>query len=132
MTGTEADAPAGDLNARISTAVVQVLREFTGRGPTRARTTYVGDLISVLLQDTLTPGERALVADDKHETVLAVRTEYQDTMRERLTSEIEELTGRHVLAFLSANHIDPDLGVETFVLAPADPAKREDGAATRA
>lgn len=99
---------------------MQVLREFTGRGPTRARTTYQGDLVSVVLHDTLTPGERALVADDKHEIVLSVRNEFQDTMEERLTSEVEELTGRKVLAFMSANHIGPDLSVESFVLAPVE------------
>lgn len=113
------DGAAGQLNARISNTVVQVLREFTGRGPTKARTTYVGDLISVVVHDSLTPGERALVADDKHETVLAVRSEFQDTMKERLVSEIETLTDRKVLAFMSANHVDPDLGVESFVLVPA-------------
>lgn len=118
MSDAVPEGAAGQLNARISNSVVQVLREFTGRGPTKARTTYVGDLISVVVQDTLTQGERALAADDKHATVLAVRSEYQDTMSERLISEIETLTDRKVLAFMSANHVDPDLGVESFVLAP--------------
>jgi hypothetical protein len=31
---------------------------------------------------------------------------------------VEDLTGRTVIAFMSANHIDPDLAAETFVLAP--------------
>jgi hypothetical protein len=31
---------------------------------------------------------------------------------------VEELTDRDVVAFLSNNHIDPDLAVEIFVLAP--------------
>lgn len=118
MSDAVPEGAAGQLNARISNTVVQVLREFTGRGPTKARTTYVGDLISVVVHDSLTPGERALAADDKHATVLAVRSEFQDTMKERLVSEIETLTDRKVLAFMSANHVDPDLGVESFVLAP--------------
>jgi hypothetical protein len=33
---------------------------------------------------------------------------------------VEEATGRTVVAFLSQIHFDPDLAVETFVL--ADPA----------
>ena len=32
--------------------------------------------------------------------------------------EIEELTGRKVIGFMSDNHIDPDLAVEVFVLEP--------------
>ena len=31
---------------------------------------------------------------------------------------VEELTGRDVVAFMSNNHIDPDLAVEVFVLRP--------------
>jgi uncharacterized protein YbcI len=31
---------------------------------------------------------------------------------------VSGLTGREVVAFMSNNHIDPDLGVEIFVLAP--------------
>ncbi len=32
---------------------------------------------------------------------------------------IEEITGREVIAFLSANHLDPDVAIESFMLAPA-------------
>jgi uncharacterized protein YbcI len=38
----------------ISTATVQLLNEYTGRGPTRAKTRIDGDLVTVLLADTLT------------------------------------------------------------------------------
>jgi len=44
----------GRLDAAISEAVVRLLAESTGRGPTKARTTIDGDLIVVVLQDTLT------------------------------------------------------------------------------
>ena len=39
-------------------------------------------------------------------------------MREDAIAKIEELTGRKVAAFMSANHIDPDLAAEVFVLEP--------------
>jgi hypothetical protein len=39
-------------------------------------------------------------------------------MREDFTAGIEEITGRVVIAFLSANHIDPDMAIESFMLAP--------------
>jgi hypothetical protein len=29
---------------------------------------------------------------------------------------VEEITGRKVIAFLSDNHLDPDIAVESFVL----------------
>jgi hypothetical protein len=39
-------------------------------------------------------------------------------MQERFVNTIEELTGRKVAAFMSANRQDPDLAVELFVLEP--------------
>jgi uncharacterized protein YbcI len=37
-------------------------------------------------------------------------------MREDLVGLVEEITGRTVIAFLSDNHLDPDIAVESFVL----------------
>jgi hypothetical protein len=39
-------------------------------------------------------------------------------MREDLAGGVAQITGREVVAFMSANHIDPDVGVEIFILAP--------------
>jgi uncharacterized protein YbcI len=108
----------GRLDAAISEAVVRLLAESTGRGPTKARTTIDGDLIVVILQDTLTPGERFLADDDRAEQVLEMRRAYQDAMRTDAIVAIEDLTGRTVAAFMSANHIDPDLAAELFILEP--------------
>jgi uncharacterized protein YbcI len=121
---TEADeAPerrSGSLNAALANAVVRLVREYTGRGPTKARATVSDDLVSVVMHDTLTKAERTLVRDGKGEIVLAMRQEFQQTMREDLIAAVEMLTERRVDAFMSANHIDPDMAIESFVLAPAD------------
>jgi hypothetical protein len=50
--------------------------------------------------------------------VLDMRRAYQDAMRSDCIAAIEDLTGRTVQAFMSANHIDPDLAAEVFVLKP--------------
>jgi uncharacterized protein YbcI len=47
-----------------------------------------------------------------------MRKAYQDTMRDDLVTGVEEITGRTVIAFLSDNHIDPDIAIESFVLEP--------------
>ncbi len=78
----------------------------------------VDDLITVVVQDTLTKGECSLVGDGKDEIVLSMRKAFQDTMRSELVAGVEELTGREVIAFFSANHIDPDAALESFLLAP--------------
>jgi uncharacterized protein YbcI len=53
-------------------------------------------------------------------TVLRVREAWQRAMLPSLNEEIERLTGRRVIGFMSTNHVDPDLGVEVFILEPAD------------
>ncbi len=106
----------GQLTAAISNKVVQLLSEYTGRGPTRARTFINDGVVVCLLQDTLTKGERALAEHDQSEAVLQMRTTFQRTMREEATAAIAELTGRRVVAFMSDNHIDPDVAVEVFLL----------------
>jgi uncharacterized protein YbcI len=114
----------GALHAAISEAVVRRMADVTGRGPTKARTTIDRDLIVVMLQNTLTSGERYLADSDRAEQVLDTRRAYQDAMREDFIAEIEALTSRTVIAFMSANHINPDLAGEIFVLEPdstADP-----------
>ena len=104
--------------ARISNHVVQMMSAYTGRGPTKAWTSIDDELISVVLRDTLTKGERSLVADDRAQLVLDMRKAYQATMGDDLVAGVERISGRKVIAFLSDNHIDPDLAVENFILAP--------------
>ena len=120
-------SPATSKSAAISNLVVRTLSEYTGRGPTKARTHVSEDVVTVVLRDTLTRGERSLVADGLDELVLATRKAFQGTMRHDLIAGVEEILGRRVAAFLSDNHIDPDLAVEVFVLAPADSGPQDDG-----
>lgn len=119
MSGTTPESPTGPSTAaRISRHVVQLMSTYTGRGPTNAWTSIDGDLISVVLRDTLTRGERSLVADGRAQLVLDMRKAYQQTMRSDLVAGVEEITGRKVIAFFSDNHIDPDMALESFVLEP--------------
>jgi uncharacterized protein YbcI len=110
----------GALHAAISDAVVRITADYTGRGPTRARTTINGEWIFVTLSDTLTKGERKLAHTGRAQFVRDTRKAFQDAMRDEFVAEVEALTGRSVLAFLSDNHIDPDVGIECFQLTPSD------------
>ena len=109
---------AGSMSAAISNAVVRLLSEYTGRGPTKARTYIDEDLITVVLRDTLTKGERSLLRDGEVALVLANRKAFQNSMAADMIAAVEQLSGRSTTAFLSANHIDPDIAVESFVLTP--------------
>lgn len=117
-------APVRSTSAAISNAVVGLLHEYTGRGPTKARTTIGPDTIVVTLRDSLTKAERTLAQHGQALEVLAMRRAFQDAMREDLILAVEALTGRKVEAFLSDNLHDPDVAVEIFLMYP------ENGAAT--
>ena len=106
----------GQIAAAISTAVVHVFSEHTGRGPTRARTTIDGTTVVVVLQDGLTKAERSLVEAGKHADVLQLRRSFQETMRDDLVAVVEQLTASRVNTFMSANHIEPDAAAEIFLL----------------
>jgi uncharacterized protein YbcI len=107
-------------NAEISDAAVRLMRDFTGRGPPRSHTTINHDSVMILLGDTLTKGERKLVESGKEDRVLQLRHDFQLVMRDSLVAVVEGATHRKVVAFMSQNHIDPDLAVEIFVLEPVD------------
>lgn len=110
-------APAEQaLAARISNLIVQMLHNYTGRGPTRAWTSIDDELVTVVARDSLTKGERSLVDDGEAELVLKMRQAYQKTMGPELIAGVERLTGRKVVAFMSANHLDPDIAIESFIL----------------
>ena len=108
----------GQLNAAISQAVVHAFADYIGRGPTKARTSIRDNLVVCLLESTLTKAEQSLVADGKDQLVLDTRRAFQNTMRTDLVDAVQTLTRRKVIAFMSDNHIDPDIATETFLLEP--------------
>lgn len=115
---TEDRPTSGELAAKISNTVVKRLARTTGRGPTKARTTLGENGVFVVLQDTLTRGEQTLADAGEGEAVLDLRKRWQRVMEDQISREVEELTGRKEVGFMSDNHIDPDLAVEVFVLEP--------------
>jgi uncharacterized protein YbcI len=106
----------GALNAAISNAVVGLLAEYVGRGPTKARTIHSGRLVLCVLENTMTKAEQSLASGGHNEFVLRMRHALQHTMQKDLTAALEALTHRKVVAFMSDNHIEPDFAAEVFVL----------------
>src|SRR3954465_11569505 len=96
-------------SAMISTSAVQLLHDYTGRGPTKAKTLINEDMVTIVLAATLTRGEQKLVDNGRHERVIQLRHDYQMVMRKDLVGVVERQLERKVIAFMSQNHIDPDL-----------------------
>ena len=118
MTSRNEVLTEGTLGGAISDEIVSLLHRYTGRGPTEARTYVHDNLIVCLLGDSLTKAEQSLVTGGHYASVLDTRSLFQRTMRADYTEAVERLSGRTVIAFMSQNHIDPDLAVEVFVLEP--------------
>jgi uncharacterized protein YbcI len=118
MTTAEESRANLSLNRDISRAMVALFKEFTGRGPTRARTYIENALVVTVLHDTMTKAERTLKDDHKADTVRDLRRVFQGTFRDDAIAIVERLTGQRVLAFLSDHAVDPDYAIEAFVLEP--------------
>src|SRR5271166_5341761 len=103
MTSSEDWPPSGERGAVISNTVVKALARTTGRGPTKAKTTFGDNGVFVVLQDSLTRGEQTLTDAGEGNAVLDLRRRWQRVMKESLSRETEELTGRKVIGFMSDN-----------------------------
>jgi uncharacterized protein YbcI len=66
---------SSSLPMTISNAMVKVIRDHTGRGPGRARTTIRDNVVLVMLEQNLTKGEQSLAAVGRGQAVLAIRRE---------------------------------------------------------
>jgi uncharacterized protein YbcI len=107
----------GKLLAEISTRVVAILREHYGRGPMKAKTYAIDDLIVVVMRGSgFTSLEQTIMDSGEPDRVVEMRHDFQRMMTKRFTETIEELTGRKVLAFLSQAHVEPDITMEIFFI----------------
>lgn len=106
----------GELNAAITSALVGIHTEHLGRGPRSASTFYHGHVLVTLMHDVLTPAEKSLTRNNQSDAVDHIRHLFQKTMEADFREAVERLTGRKVLAFISGNHIDPDIAAEVFIL----------------
>jgi uncharacterized protein YbcI len=107
----------GNLLAAISTSIVSIVREHYGRGPMRAKTYALDDIIVVVMRGSgFTPLEQTIMDSGEPDRVVAMREDFQRVMQVRYKDTIEDLTGRKVVAFLSQAHVDPDITVEMFFI----------------
>ena len=106
----------GRLLAEITNRIVALMREHYGRGPIKAKTYVLDNLIVCVLSDGFTAIERTMMEGGERDQVLELRRGFQRVMKERYSKMIETLTGRKVLAFLSQAHVEPDLTIEMFLM----------------
>jgi uncharacterized protein YbcI len=106
----------GELLTAISNAIVSLLREHYGRGPTKAKTYVLDDLVVCVMRNGFTAIERTMMEGGQQKRVVELRQDFQELMESIYRKEIERLTGRKVVAFLSQAHVEPDLTIEMFLM----------------
>jgi uncharacterized protein YbcI len=126
MSASELNHPPPPLGtsvlAQVANEMVRVYKEQFGRGPTKSRASWCsGDVLTVVLESTLTPAEQNLVRMGEHERLREGRIFFQYASVREFCEPVERLTGRKVRAFISGIDTAVDgLSVETFVMYPDD------------
>ena len=94
---------------------MRILRERYGRGPMKAKTYALDDIIVVVMRaGGFTAAEQTMIDSGEPGRVVEMREDFQRVMAQDYKQTIEQLTDRRVLAFLSNAHVDPELTLEVF------------------
>lgn len=103
----------------ISIQMVQLVLQYTGRGPTKARTTIDPNFVLVVLDDTLTRSERSLLAAREEDLIRQQRRRLHELMREEAIAIVERGVGQKVRAFLGDVSPAEGVAVAVFLLEPS-------------
>ena len=105
------------LLAAVTDAMVALHERYHHRAPVTAKTLLLGgDLLACVLGGVYTDVEKTLIELQHRTTVQETRSEFQVAMEHKFVREVERLTRRSVLAFISNSHVGPDLEIELFFL----------------
>ena len=109
------------LMSAVSEAMVSMHAHYHGRVPATAKSMMMGDdLLACVLGGVYTEVEKTMIELQRTTLVQETRSAFQDAMQGKFIDTVQRLSGRRVLAFISNQHVGPDLEVELFVLAPAE------------
>jgi uncharacterized protein YbcI len=113
------DAPllGDELLAGVIAAMVAMHQHYHHRIPVTAKTLLLGDEVLVcVLAGVYTDVEKTMIEVQRGTLVQQVRSAFQVAMQNRFISAVERLSGREVLAFISDQHVGPDIEIELFML----------------
>ena len=103
------------LLAAISREMVKAMKGFYGRGPTKAKSYLIDDLLFVVMRGGVTEAEQTLLDAGEADAVRAFRQHFENVMGERLIGTVEQLTERKVVTYQSQVLFDPHTIIEIFL-----------------
>ena len=105
--------------SEVTRDLVRLHTEYYGKGPTKARSYRVNDMLISILEGGFTTVETHVDRRGAVQTrSMSMRRSFQLAMEDRFRAVVEKATGRRVIAYMSQIHTDPDMAVELFVLEP--------------
>jgi len=109
---------SGDaLLAAVNDAMVALHARYYGREPASSRTTLMGgEVLACVMGGVYTDVEKTMIEIQRQTVVQETRSAFQSAMQHRFIADVERLSGRRVIAFISNQHVGPDLEIELFVL----------------
>jgi uncharacterized protein YbcI len=113
-----ADPPLyGDaLLAAVTDSMVALHERYHHRAPVTAKSQMLGDdLLACVLGGVYTDVEKTMIELQRSSVVQETRSAFQSSMQQKFIAEVERLSGRDVLAFISNHHVGPDIEVELFM-----------------
>jgi uncharacterized protein YbcI len=106
-----------ELLAAVTEAMVTLHERYHHRAPVTAKTQLLDDdLLAVVMGGVYTEVEKTMIELQRVTVVQETRSAFQEAMQQRFIDEVERLSGRDVIAFVSNHHVGPDLEIELFVL----------------
>jgi uncharacterized protein YbcI len=120
MPAPETPLTGDDLLAAVTDAMVALHKRYHHREPMTAKSMLMSnEMLACVMGGVYTDVEKTMIELQRQTIVQQTRSAFQTAMQDRFISEVERLSGRRVLAFMSNSHVGPDLEIELFVLAPA-------------
>jgi len=109
-----------ELLTAVTDAMIALHERYHHREPVTAKSLMLGgDLIACVMGGIYTDVERTLIELQHTTIVQETRSVFQEAMKQRFITEVERLSGRKVMAFISNHHVGPDIEIELFMLSPA-------------
>jgi uncharacterized protein YbcI len=119
MPATDAPLNGDALLDAVTDAMVALHMRYHHREPVTAKTLLLGgDLLACVMGGVYTDVEKTMIELQRTTIVQQTRSAFQDAMQHKFISAVERLSGRKVLAFISNQHVGPDMEIELFVLRP--------------
>jgi uncharacterized protein YbcI len=106
----------GQVRAAIANAIVRLTHEYWGKGPTRAKAYIEDHFVFAILEDPLTTVERTLIEGGERDLVRELRLAFHELKQADFAREVEQASGRAVVASHAQVVFDPDVVFVVFVL----------------